>query len=67
MNRPQCSHQVCWQAAVDAGDRRQVVCELVADDAPVLQRCEYCGFTDELNADGYCLLCSQTKKHQGAS
>jgi hypothetical protein len=30
------------------------------EDAPVLVPCKHCRFSDELNAEGYCLLCSQT-------
>jgi hypothetical protein len=36
------------------------------DDAPVLQLCKRCGFTDELNAEGYCLLCSKTAQNREA-
>jgi len=43
---------------IDIDNWRQWACE--DDDAPVLQQCKRCGFSDELDADGHCILCSQT-------
>jgi len=35
-------------------------CKALADyDAPPLVPCRRCQFSDELNEDGFCLLCSQ--------
>jgi len=55
---PECSHEVCIQAAGDRGGG-QIICEKKDADAPVLQRCARCGFSDEIEDDGRCLLCSQ--------
>jgi len=63
---PECSHQVCEQAAVDRGDRRPTVCELRDSDAPVLQQCAGCGFSEKIIADGLCQPCTWNKENEGA-
>lgn len=52
---PACGHTMCWNAAIDRGDGRQVVCELEEEELEEEEACDHGTSVDDHHG---CIECA---------